>query len=72
MSLIDGIKSTLLNDLKIVEADAHQIATDMIAAGEKSFSAILDAVLPKAKTSPIGEILTGVFEIYKKLHAETA
>jgi hypothetical protein len=72
MSLMDSIKSTLQNDLHIVEGDADQIASAMATAGKQSFTAILETVLPKAKATPIGEILTGVYEIYKQLRADEA
>ena len=70
MSLLHSIKSTLQDDLKIVESDADEIAVAMVNAGKQTFSAILESVLQKAKSRPIGEILEGVFEIYKNLHAD--
>jgi len=70
MSLMDSIETTLKNDLNIVESDARQIASAMATAGKQSFTAILETVLPKAKETPIGEILSGVFQIYKHIHAE--
>ncbi len=69
MSIFDNIKTTLTDDLKIVELDAKQIAGAMIGAGEQSFSAILDTVVQNAKARPLGEVLDGAFKIYQHLQA---
>jgi hypothetical protein len=70
MSILESIKSTLTADLGILESDAEQLGKQAIAAGKQDFATILESVLQKVKSKPIGEILSGVYQIYKQVHAQ--
>jgi hypothetical protein len=71
MSIIDSIKTTLKEDLKVAESDAQEIAKAMIGAGEQTFTSIVDAVIQKAKGISLAEMLDGAFKIYQQLRADT-
>jgi hypothetical protein len=68
MSLLDSIKTTLKQDLKVVESDAQEIAQAMIASGEQTFTSIVDSVVQKVKGKPLTELLESAFKIYRLLH----
>jgi hypothetical protein len=69
MSIFESIKTTLKEDLKVVESDAEEIARAMVGAGEQTFTSIVDTVVQKANGKPLGEILEGAFRIYRQLRA---
>jgi hypothetical protein len=69
MSIFDSIKTTLKQDLKVVESDAQDIAKAMVGAGEQTFTSIVDTVVQNAKGRPLGEMLEGAFKIYQQLRA---
>jgi hypothetical protein len=68
MSILDSIKTTLKQDLKVVESDAQEIASKMLASGEQTFSSIVDSVVQKVKGKPLAELLESAFKIYRQLH----
>jgi hypothetical protein len=70
MSIFDSVKTTLKDDLKVVESDADEIAKAMIGAGEQTFTSIVDTVVQKASGKPLAEMLEGAFKIYRQLHAD--